>query len=490
MLFRSINGNLLLSSTQAGSDIAVYSSGNAYVTGTNLSIASITKLNANFGLQWTREATGDSSWASDIALDSAGNPVATGRFMGTVDFNPATGKANVYSLFSGGRSAAPSTAAFVWKLNASGNFTWARHFQASTWGASYGQGIVLDSSNNVYTTGYFFDTADFNPGSGKLNLTSAGQEDAFVSKLDSSGNFLWARAMGGSSHDSAYGIALDSTGNVYTTGEFESTNADFDPGSGTAILQTRGGADVFVSKLNSSGNYSWAGQMGGAGSDYGRGGIVVNASNRVTAAGFFASGAESDFDPGPGLISLDSGASVSGYEAMFVSSFSIPAALQAAGMGLNQGLSTPLSSLQVSNVLPEALHRWQAVGVDTSRLASIDIRIADLGGTVLGQASGSTIWLDDNAAGWGWFVDPTPGDDSEFTTPGDQGEQNRMDLLSVLMHEVGHVLGHEHEEVGVMQETLSAGERLTQHGIDVNDFSWFIGLPDLLKKRDPFAWWL
>ena len=56
----------------------------------------------------------------------------------------------------------------------------------------------------------------------------------------------------------------------------------------------------------------------------------------------------------------------------------------------------------------------------------IDVRIADLGGTTLGLASGNTIWLDDNAAGWGWFVDPTPGDDSEFTTPGDQGEQGKM----------------------------------------------------------------
>jgi hypothetical protein len=99
------------------------------------------------------------------------------------------------------------------------------------------------------------------------------------------------------------------------------------------------------------------------------------------------------------------------------------------------------------------------VGADVSGLKSIDIRIADLGGATLGLAACHTIWLAVNAAGWGWFIDPTPWDDSEFTTPGDQGEQGRMDLLTVLEHEIGHLLGRSHEATGVMQETLAAGTR-------------------------------
>jgi hypothetical protein len=109
--------------------------------------------------------------------------------------------------------------------------------------------------------------------------------------------------------------------------------------------------------------------------------------------------------------------------------------------------------------LDEALGRWEAGGADIASLGTIDVRIADLGGATLAVAAGSTIWLDDDAAGWGWFVDPTPADDGEFTTPGDQGEQGRIDLLSVLMHEVGHLLGQDHSADGVMAEALGTGER-------------------------------
>jgi membrane-associated phospholipid phosphatase len=136
----------------------------------------------------------------------------------------------------------------------------------------------------------------------------------------------------------------------------------------------------------------------------------------------------------------------------------------------------------VQPLLAEALARWQAAGVDTSALHGIDVRIADLGGLTLGKAAGGVIWLDNNAAGWGWFVDATPGEDSEFATLGRQGEAGRMDLLTVLEHEIGHLLGRGHEADGVMQETLDAGIRRTIGPATATDADW------LGAEQTLFAW--
>ncbi|MEK7217364.1 MAG: S8 family serine peptidase, partial [Chloroflexota bacterium] len=140
-----------------------------------------------------------------------------------------------------------------------------------------------------------------------------------------------------------------------------------------------------------------------------------------------------------------------------------PLPLMASSVGTSTE-TAPLTTQQVAPLWTEALARWQAAGVDTSGLGNLQVHIADLSDAMLGLASGNTIWLDANAAGWGWFVDPTPHDDSEFTTPGDQGEQNRMDLLTVLEHEVGHILGFDHQETGVMEDTLATGTRKTPTG--------------------------
>ena len=136
----------------------------------------------------------------------------------------------------------------------------------------FGYSMAVDSSGNMYTTGGFKGTGDFDPGAGTTNLTSTGSYDVFVSKLDSSGDLVWAKNFGGSggiSTDLALSVAVDSSGNVYTTGYFEGT-FDFDPDEDeTAELTSVGARDVFVSKLDSSGNYVWAKSFGGTATDEG-----------------------------------------------------------------------------------------------------------------------------------------------------------------------------------------------------------------------------
>ena len=139
---------------------------------------------------------------------------------------------------------------FVSKLDSAGAFVWAKQLGGTD--SDQANSVAVDSSGNVYTTGSFSGTADFDPGAGTTNLTSAGSSDVFVSKLDSTGAFVWAKQFGGTGSDASNSVAVDSSGNVYTTGSFSGT-VDFDPGGGTANLVSTGNGDVFVSKLSSAG---------------------------------------------------------------------------------------------------------------------------------------------------------------------------------------------------------------------------------------------
>ncbi len=168
--------------------------------------------------------------------------------------------------------------------------------------SDYGMSIAVDAAENVYTSGYFWLTADFDPGAGTFNLTPAGSADIFVSKLDASGNFVWAKNMGGTNFDRGTNIGVDNSGNVYTTGTFEGTS-DFDPGAGVVNLTSAGNNDIFISKLDASGNFVWAKRMGGTSSD-GVSSIAIDSSGNIYTTGSFEGTA--DFDPGAGVVNLTS----------------------------------------------------------------------------------------------------------------------------------------------------------------------------------------
>lgn len=227
-----------------------------------------------------------------VTVDSAGNVYTTGYFQGEVDFDPGAGTTNLTS--AGGKDI------FISKLSTDGSLVWARSFGSNI--DDEGWGIFVDSSGNVYTTGYFGNTVDFDPGAGTTNLASKGSSDIFISKLDSNGDFVGAWAMGGTSDDYGYGVLIDDLGNIYTTGYFKNT-VDFDPGAGETSLVSEGIEDIFISKLDSSGNFVWAKAIGGLSEDVGIG-ISLYSSGNIYTTGWFQGTV--DFDPGPGMLELTS----------------------------------------------------------------------------------------------------------------------------------------------------------------------------------------
>jgi len=261
--------------------------------------------NVNFA--WAKQIgeCGSNNAGNLIAVDASGNVYTTGRVTGTVDFDPGPG---VFNLSSSG----PENF-FVSKLNAAGNFVWAKQMSGSGQYCS-SNSITVDAQGNVYTTGHFSYTVDFDPGLGVFNL-SAPTEDLFVSKLDACGNFVWAKQIGAPidlANDRAVGrsIAVDASGNVYTTGYFHGTTVDFDPGPGLYILNSGYNiAKIFVSKLDAAGNFVWAKQMvaiaDGSGSAGASGkSIAVDISGNVYTTGNYAGTV--DFDPGPGNFYMSS----------------------------------------------------------------------------------------------------------------------------------------------------------------------------------------
>jgi hypothetical protein len=236
---------------------------------------------------------------NSLYLDKFGSIYSTGLFNGTIDTDPSS---FTYYLTSNG-----TIDIFVCKLNSNGNFVWAKNI-----GGQYedvGYSVCVDSQKNVYVAGSFKDTVDFNPGPSIYKLVSSGYDDAFILKLDSIGNFIWANKIGGpylggnTLGDYCYSVAIDPSNNVYATGLFSGT-VDFDPGPNTYNLSSSlNSEDIFILKLNSSGNFVWANNFGGGYKDQGNL-IKVDASYNIYTSGFF--GGTVDFDPSSNISNLTS----------------------------------------------------------------------------------------------------------------------------------------------------------------------------------------
>lgn len=234
--------------------------------------------------EWTRSLGGTNTEQTNAVIsDALGNVYCTGVFSGTVDFDPS---GSIFNL-----TAAGANDVFICKLNASGFLVWAKKIGSTLEDKS--TSIAMDKNNNIYISGYFNGTVDFDPGSATTNLISFGQTDIFVAKYNTNGDLVWARQLGGSNEEEANAIAIDQTGHIYTTGFFKGT-ADFDPSLVSFTLSTPTNKEIFVSQLDSMGNFGWAKKLGGGSDDIGKD-IKTDHLNNVYTTGSFRGTA--DFNP-------------------------------------------------------------------------------------------------------------------------------------------------------------------------------------------------
>ena len=208
-----------------------------------------------------------------IAVDSSGNAYVTG-FTQSSDFPVTSGALQTTS--------AGFADAFVSKLNSDGSALIYSTYLGGT-GRDQGQRIAVDSSGSAYIVGST-ESNDFPTTAGALQTTFGGGDDAFVSKLNSSGSALiYSTYLGGSDIDLGRGLAVDSSGNAYLTGATLSSNFPITSGA----LQTTfvGFGDAFVSKLNSSGSaLIYSTYLGGSISQFGYG-VAVDSSGNAYVAG-------------------------------------------------------------------------------------------------------------------------------------------------------------------------------------------------------------
>ena len=289
----------------------------------------ILKLNSSGEQVWLRQIeapTGNIYMTPiSVAVDGSGNVYTAGGVGGgaTIDFDPSGGVANL-TISDAGQMHGNDV--WILKLDSAGNYVWAKAPQcqgSSQSNPSQGndRSLAVDGSGNVHLVGWFeqrhyndSEDCDFDPSPGEaFALVGKIQSLAgFVWKLDSAGNYQWVKAFlkaegqGVNNDISVHSVAVDGSGNVYSTGQFEGM-VDFDPGEGIATLsggQYSSYGSVFLSKLDSSGNYVWAKQFGTLTTKEDGRQVALDGSGNVHLSGYIWKNVEVDYDPGDGVLNL------------------------------------------------------------------------------------------------------------------------------------------------------------------------------------------
>lgn len=269
-------------SSQEASGVAVDSHHNVFVVGTfqgaidfgGGALASkgpktdvyLAKYDRNGNYSWAK-TFGDTSTQTGhaIAVDGNDNVVIVGRAFGTIDFG------------GGLHDAAGADDVYIAKLDAAGNHVWSRMVGGID--PDRAERVSIAPNGDVLVTGTFTNAADFGAGS----VPSAGLRDAFVLRLaGATGALLYQRVIGGPGDDYGWGVGADAAGNVFVAGNFENVVT-----LGNTTLTSNGDADIYLAKLDSTGEVVWAKSHGGAGPDRASE-LRVDHDGSVVVSGFFS----------------------------------------------------------------------------------------------------------------------------------------------------------------------------------------------------------
>ncbi|MEI6488500.1 MAG: T9SS type A sorting domain-containing protein [Bacteroidota bacterium] len=268
------------------------SAGTAILTGIGTGSLYLAKYDSLGNYKWVIQL-GDNGVALDLKLDVHGDLILSGRFSGTVDFDPGPSVSNltISNTADGG---------FFAKYDTAGNYIWAKNIYSDWSTGSDPTRIATDTAGNIYITGTFTATKDFDPGIGVANLTANTYNylasETFFAKYTTNGDYVWAKTIEGQA--TGVSISADKYGNVFLTGSYYGT-VDFDPNAGISNLSSVPGSqsyygDAYFAKYDINGNYLWAKSIGGATMDGGLD-IVNDTVGNVYITGFFTGVA--DFNP-------------------------------------------------------------------------------------------------------------------------------------------------------------------------------------------------
>ncbi|MCP9762416.1 3-coathanger stack domain-containing protein [Lacihabitans soyangensis] len=291
----------------------------------------IVKYDALGSVVWTNKMGGvNSENIMEMEVDGLGNIYIVGWFNSN-SFD--TGLGGILTTSNNTQNT------FLIKMSSvDGSVIWAEAFQGTGSGTNiaFGYGVDIDNFNNVIISGYFQGMIDFDPSNGVINKTSAGVQDIFIAKFNSSGSLQWVNTYGGTSFDNGFKVHCDSNNDILLCGTFSSPSIDFDLNSSAGVLNVISSSDSYLVKFNSNGNFVWGYQF--PNSFFRK--IVTDTQRNIYCVGDFT--ATTDFDPSATFFNLTPNSTNEAFTIKFNSGGGLNWVKQIGNTSYNAGISLAL----------------------------------------------------------------------------------------------------------------------------------------------------